>query len=206
MSEILAAHRWVTNSALIADVAMLGYLDGTVLDVTFGHEGGFWKCWRPESLTTSDLYAPADHAWDYTDLPCADASFDAVVFDPDYKLNGTPALPEQDRRYGVDIPKNRKERMGDIRAGALEGFRVCRTHLLVKCQDQVEGGKVRWQTIMVTEAIEAVGGRLVDRFEFLTTPRPQPGDRVQRTARRNYSTLLVFKKNAGTWRDDWEAS
>jgi len=34
--------------------------------------------------------------------------------------------------------------------------------LMVKCQDQVEGGRVRWQTDLITEAVAKAGGRKVD--------------------------------------------
>ena len=96
--QVLVPYR--DNADLIAYVARLGYLDGTVLDATYGL-GTFWKDFKPDTLITNDLYKPADHAWDFLDLPCRDGEFDSVVYDPDYKLNGTPALPEMDDRYGV---------------------------------------------------------------------------------------------------------
>jgi hypothetical protein len=52
---VAAAKRWPTNAHLIADVARLGYLDGRVIDVTYGEHGGFWKVWRPEHLVAHDL-------------------------------------------------------------------------------------------------------------------------------------------------------
>ena len=194
MTAVLAAHDWPTNGHMIADVARLGYLAGSVLDVTYG-EGGFWTQWRPQVLRTSDLYKPAEYQWDYKALPIPSGSFDAVVFDPPYKLSGTPASPEMDARYGTgpEIRMNRADRLEDIRLGALECWRVCREHLLVKCMDQVEGGRVRWQADMVTRAIEDVGGRKIDCFHFLGGAREQPAGRRQLTARRNYSTLLVFE-------------
>lgn len=190
-SEVMAAHQWRTNAALIVDVARLGYLDGTVLDVTYGEHGGFWKDWRPELLTTSDLHHPADRRWDYRSLPCADGEFDSVVFDPPYRMGGTPDRSD-DRRFGNEKYVGREARLEDIRAGAVECYRVARRFLLVKCMDAVEGGRVRWQTDIVTRAVESAGGVKVDRFEFLKPSRPQPAGRQQRSARRNYSTLLVF--------------
>lgn len=191
---VFAAQKWTTNAAMIADVAKLGYLDGRVLDATYG-EGNFWSDWKPEELVTNDLFKPADHGHSYREFPIRwECSFDSVVFDPPYKLNGTPALGEFDDRYGVEKPMNREERLEDIRLGAVECHRVARRLVLVKCQDQVEGGKVRWQTDLVTRAVEELGAIKVDRFDFLYDPRPQPGDRRQVTARRNYSTLLVFRR------------
>lgn len=225
MTEVRAIDSWATNGHMIADVAMLGYLDGRVLDATYG-EGTFWKCWQPEILHTNDLHKPTAHnRYDYKNfLAFPDRMFDSVVFDPPYKLNGTPALTDEDARYGTGGRTSRVEVLEDIRLGALECYRVCNRYLLVKCMDQVEGGRVRWQTDLVTQAIEGAGGRKVDRFDFVSNGRPQPPDqpcktctgkgywrqqdgenvvctvcdgggrtdRVQRTARRNSSTLLVF--------------
>ena len=41
---VFTATRWATNAEMIEDVARLGYLDGSVLDVTYGL-GTFWKNW-----------------------------------------------------------------------------------------------------------------------------------------------------------------
>lgn len=162
------------NAELIAHVARLGYLDGSVLDATYG-EGTFWRDFKPDALVTNDLYKPADHAWDFLDLPCRDGEYDAVVYDPDYKLNGTPALPEMDARYGVQEDMvNRTMRLDKMTVGAMECYRVARKFLLVKCMDMVEGGKVRWQTDIVTRAIEDVGGEKVARFILHYVPMPQP--------------------------------
>ncbi len=190
-----ATHEWADNAALIEDVARLGYLDGHVLDATFGL-GNFWTRWQPEVLVTNDLNPEkgAQHQYDFRKLGWAEQEFDAVVFDPPYKLSGTPALGEFDERYGIDQVQSRNERMKMIAEGTLECWRVTDSFLLVKCQDQVEGGKVRWQTDLVTHMVMTAGGSKVDRFDFIYKPRPQPGNRQQRRARRNTSTLLVFER------------
>lgn len=183
MTEILQAVHRGTNAEMIAKIGRspVGYLKGSVLDVTYGKHGGFWKKWRPEDLTTSDLYHPADHAWDYLALPCADGSFDDVVFDADYKLNGTPAVGEMDERYGTGAPGvNRVQRLGQIERGAIECFRVCRRFTLVKCMDMVEGGHMRWQGDLVTRALEERGGEKVDEFYLVGGSRAQPKDRTKK--------------------------
>jgi hypothetical protein len=173
---------------MIEDVARLGYLDGVVFDATYG-EGTFWREWKPDMLVTNDLYKPADHHCDFRQMPFEDDAFDVVVFDPDYKLTGTPASGNKDFIYGTDRAKRWQERMGDIVCGAVECARVARSCLLVKCMDQVVSGRMVWQTDEITRAVSGVK---IDRFDLLNAPQPQPPGRRQVHARANYSTLLVF--------------
>lgn len=186
-----------SNARLIADVHTLGYLrdDDTVLDVTYG-EGAFWKEWRPRQLTAHDIdgdKAP-DGPADFRHLPYDDYSFDVVVYDPPYKLNGTPGHASDDR-YGVGGPKyvSTTSRVSLVLEGAIEAARVARRHVLVKCMDQVVSGRVRWMTDEVTAQMAAVGMAKLDRLE-VHGYREQPPDRRQVHARRNSSSLLVFDR------------
>lgn len=204
-----AVHAWSDNATLIRDVAELGHLhhDDVVVDATYGR-GKFWKHWQPAKLIQHDLYR--GDGVDFRHLPEADESVDVVVLDPDYKLNGTPALGDFDDRYGTDERLTWQERMAKIDAGVIEAARVLRHkgRLLLKCQDQVCSGKVRWQTHVFTNTAEAHGMRLLDRFDLLGGGRVQPmeqkpdaagnprPDRVQRHAHGRPSTLLVFVKEA----------
>lgn len=194
-NAVLSNYEWKDNAELIADVARLGYLDGLVLDCTYG-EGNFWTKWQPELLIGCDLIesrSPIGQSIDFRDMPWPSRHFDSVVFDPPYKLNGTPD-PELDARYGVHIPTRWQDRMQLILDGTAEAGRVANKFLLVKCQDQVCSGKVRWQTDEVTQVATIIGFRKRDRFNFLSY-RPQPADRSQKHARHNCSTLLVFERN-----------
>jgi SAM-dependent methyltransferase len=195
MTDVLAAAPR-SNADLIEAVHALGYIrdDDLVLDPTYGL-GRWWSKWHPSVLYASDI-DPAksvEPAADFRDLPWADGAFDVVAFDPPYKLNGTPSGPDAD--YGVDVPATWQERHALIRAGIDECGRVLRTggYLLLKCQDQVSSGRVRWQTIEFTLHAEARGFELVDSLHLIGH-RPQPGGRRQVHARRNLSTLLVFRK------------
>lgn len=194
-APVLATARWPDNAALICDVARLGYLLPTdlVLDATCGR-GCWWTRWRPDRLVTSDRRPGAQLRADFRQLPFATDSFDAVCLDPPYKLNGTPS-GDVDVRYGVDVPARWQDRMELIRDGLDECARVLRPggHLLLKCQDQVASGAVRWQTVAFTNHGAGLGLDLVDRFDLLGG-RPQPAGRRQLHARRNSSTLLVFEK------------
>jgi hypothetical protein len=194
---VLAATAWPTNAELIADVARLGYLraEWATLDPTYGR-GVWWQRWRPTSLTASDLdpaKSPTGTSVDFRSLPHGDASFMAVAFDPPYKLNGTPTAGV-DARYGVDAYTSRDDRHLLLVDGMAECARVLAPGgtLLVKCQDQVNSGRVRWQTDLVTDTARLLGLEKVDAFLMLSY-RPQPAGRRQEHARRNYSTLFVFR-------------
>lgn len=192
---VLAAHTWRNNAEMIADVARLGYLNGHVMDATYGETGGFWTIWRPDGLVAHDLKVDGV---DFTALPELDATYHAVVFDPPYKLSGTPASAGFDTRYGVDQYVRWQDRMLLILRGVAECGRVVKPggHLLVKCMDQVCSGQMRWQTDAVTRKAQESGFRKVDRFDLLGKFRPQPAGRSQVHARGRPSTLLVFRKES----------
>jgi hypothetical protein len=202
MTDVMAIGSWHNNAEMIADMPKLGYLhqDWVTLDPTYG-QGRFWTNFRPTYLVASDIDTStlAFERWDFTDLPVDNDTYEAVVFDPPYKLNGTSTgkgSSALDAGYGVGGEyvtwRGRHEL---IRAGISECVRVLKPaqFLLVKCQDQVSSGAVRWQTREFSDHAESIGCRLVDMLH-LPGHRQQP-DRGQQHARRNYSTLLVFKKN-----------
>ncbi len=197
VKPVMAFGGWRNNAEMVEDCARLGYLrsDWHTLDPTYGH-GTFWKRWRPARLFACDLdltRSPVGFPVDFTDLPFGDERFDAVVFDPPYKLNGTPD-PAADLRYGTQLPTRWQDRMALIRRGLEECSRVLGAgYLLVKCQDQVCSGKVRWQTDMVTDHLRRLGLGKVDRFDYPSW-RPQPAGRRQVHAARNTSQMLVFRR------------
>lgn len=198
MTDVYAIADRTTNAELFADVAKLGYLNGRVLDCTFKH-GRFWTEHQPAPLHRHDLdprYAP-DGPMDFTAIAYRTNTFDSVVFDPPYKLNGTPSSggpANSDRDYGVDTYTRWQDRIALIERGIPECVRVAKPggFLLLKCQDQVCSGQVRWQTRIFADRAEAEGSRLVDRFD-LVGGRKQSGRQVH--ARRNHSTLLIFRKH-----------
>lgn len=194
-SDIRAIGEWNNNADMIVAAATLGYIEGDVLDLTYG-EGAFWRdhCGH---ITSNDRYRPADHSYDFRATGFGSASFDTVVFDPPYKLQGTPASDEMDLRYGISEARSRSEIHALIVGGVAEASRLTRKWLLVKCQDQVSSGQVRWQTDLVTDVARVLELRKVDALH-LQGGRPQPEGRRQVHARRNYSTLLIFQRRGGT--------
>lgn len=198
-TPVLAATAWSTNGELIADVARLGYLhrDWPTLDPTWG-KGTWWKVFRPHHLVGHDIdpaKAPDGLSTDFRQLPHRDGAFAVIAYDPPYKLNGTPTH-EVDDRYGVaGAYTSRDDRHRLMLDGATECARVLAGDgfLLWKCQDQVNGGHVRWQTDMATVHAAELGLTKVDAFLMLGG-RAQPDGRRQVHARRNLSTLLIFQR------------
>jgi DNA modification methylase len=202
---VMAVARWASNADLIASVARLGYLKKTdrICDPTYG-SGVFWKVWQPDNLVASDIRvkrSPCGESIDFRKMPYDDGSFDVVALDGPYKLNGS-ASSDSDARYGVHVPASWQDRMQLIRDGITECARVLRPDgvLLLKCMDQVCSGHVRWQTIdfanhaaehecVLVDQLHPVGGR----------PQPERSRKdgkpsVQHHARRNISTLQVYRK------------
>lgn len=139
--EIQSVGDWATNAELIADVAALGWLrdEYTVLDTTYG-KGNFWTKYRPPLLTGVDrnpAKSLTGEAVDFRHLPYPDRAFDVVVFDPPYRLNGTPDREDFDESFGIEDVTRWQERMRLIAAGSHECARVARRNVLVKVQDQV---------------------------------------------------------------------
>lgn len=191
---VLAANNWPTNGHLIADVARLGYLrkEWRTLDPTYGM-GVWWKIFRPTELVVHDKYTL--DGVDFRDLPHADKSFKVVAFDPPYKLNGTDQ--GEGKRFGVDKPMPWQDKMQMIEDGITEGYRVLEDdgYKILKCQDQVCSGAIRWQTDIFTKHAESLGLKKVSRFDYYGGYRPQDTEnRRQIHEHGRGSTLLVFHK------------
>lgn len=195
--DVMAYEDLRTNATLMRNCARLGYIrpDDTVIDATYG-TGAFWRLYRPRLLITNDLDPETEATWheDFRELGAvfAPGCADVVVFDPPYKLNGTPSGP-MDYRYGVGVSTRWQDRMQLCVDGIRAVAPLARRMLLIKCMDQVCSGQVRWQSIEFREVAEEQRFRLVDMM-LLRSGRPQPAGRRQVHARRNYSTLLVMER------------
>lgn len=193
MSDVVfAIDKYRNNGELILAAVRLGYLryNDVVLDVTYG-KGVFWKYWKPQEFITHDLKTDGV---DFRRLPEDTRSVDAHVIDGPYKLNGKDQ--GEGERYGVDVPATWQERNQLIMDGMREGYRVLKHggKMLVKGQNQVCSGAVRWQIRTFSNFGEdKLGLQLVDQLDMLSY-RKQPEGRRQVHARRNCSSLLIFRK------------
>jgi SAM-dependent methyltransferase len=205
--EILAIdpERYKNNADIILAAAEMGYLTGLVLDTTYG-SGAFWAKWKPSGvLWTNDLDTSTDamfhmdfrallHDWD--------DRFDSVVFDPPYKLDGTPddrGPGEANLLYGVSAGARDYENVDAVIQLYYDGLAEChrvtkpKGYILVKVMNQVSGGKTRWAERHVGNFLEDLGCRHVTTF-YLVGSRKQPSGRRQVNVRNNYSQLLVVQK------------
>lgn len=195
---VMAATAWRTNADMIADCVRLGYLrvDAVTLDPTYGR-GTWWNKWLPEDLTVHDI---ALDGVDFRDLPHDNEAFDAIAFDPPYVCVGgrkTTGMPDFHDRYGLTAaPSSPHELQALINDGLREQHRVLKPGgtLLVKCQDYVSSGKLWLGTHWTLSCGMGLSLECIDRLEHLSGPRPQPPGRRQVHARRNLSTLFVFRK------------
>lgn len=195
---IYAADFWRTNAELIADVAKLGYLkkEWRTLDPTYGN-GTWWKLWRPDDLVAPDGYPDT---FDFRDTHFTDNAFDAVAFDPPYVSVGgraTSTIEGYHQRYGIDVAPNSPAGVQSvINDGLKEMQRVVKPNgiILCKCQDYISSGKLWLGTHHTLTWALAIGLKVEDRIEHLSQPRPQPDHVRQVHARRNLSTLFVFRK------------
>lgn len=207
-APVMAATRWATNAELIADVARL-YIDdqAAVLDPTY-ERGTWWNVWRPQNLTA--LHRSVDGT-DFRHLTAADHTWDVAAYDPPYVCPGgrrTSTLDGFHDRYGMaegghtdPMFTSPAELQQIINDGLTEMVRVVKPTglVLVKCQDYISSGRLWIGTHHTLTHGLALGCELVDRFEMITSPRPQPtanrdgSPRRQVHARRNLSTLLVLR-------------
>jgi hypothetical protein len=185
-----------TNAELIAAVAPL-YLTGSVMDATYG-EGKWWAEFTPSPFVHHDKHK--GDGVDYTALPEADDTYDAVTFDPPYIATGgleTSTAPEFRDRFGLT---QRTANDLDVmnRAGLLECGRVVRPggYLLVKCMDYTDSARLRFGHLtMIYAAGDAGYLELHDLIVHHTGPGPGGHNIFEvKRARRAHSYLLVFRK------------
>lgn len=186
-----------SNAVLIEHAYRLDYIreDDRVLDATYG-TGAFWRLRQPRYFLSNDA-DPETAAQRHYDFRCLaehfePRAFDVIVYDPPYKLNGTPSGP-MDLRYGVGQPTRWQDRMQQCRDGVRSCCDLEPRTLLIKCMSQVVSGRVVWQPAEFEQVARARGYHKTDEL-LMHTGRPQPAGRRQVHARRNYSTMLVMEK------------
>jgi hypothetical protein len=198
--EVMAVRATGNNADLIADTFRLGYLtdEMAILDPTYGM-GVFWKKHRPPYLVGTDIdptKSPGGRwpgsSWgagqplDFTAMHIfVDGTFDAVVFDPDYKLQGTSSNAgpaSSNGRYGMDRDyRSVEEQYGNIGKGLTECVRVTRPGgmVLVKYMSQVVSGDIHWMEIDIPLAMDKLGCTYIDDLRLLGYRKQPTHDRCK---------------------------
>lgn len=193
---IVSVNNWTSNGALIRDVEKLGLIpEGLIFDATFGL-GTFWaQSERVLDVVGNDLRrTEVPYNLDFTQpFPTRMwGNYSAVVFDPPYKLNGTPT---DDDRYGADEKVSVSERKRRIMAGLYHTRFLIKPGgvQIVKTQNQIANGQYHDLVGDITLASRGMGMHVDAMFHMTVAPRPQ---RSQKRARNNYSTLLVLRERS----------
>lgn len=194
MNEVMAAGQWSNNADMIADIGRLGWFDGDVLDLSFGL-GVFWNQFKPGHLVTNDIEeGKGAHSEDARRPPLNwYGRFDAVVWDGPYKLQGRPG-PVMEGRYGIDQKRTGDETMDLILRGSVGAAECAKKggRVLVKCQNQICGGKYVDQVGRISAVMLRAGCTQGPVFYLVSSPRPQPSGRRQLNPRNNVSQLVTF--------------
>ncbi len=185
-----------TNADLMRAVAPF-YLTGSVCDLTYG-EGKWWDRFTPDPFVAHDKFK--GDGVDFTDLPEADGTYDAVCFDPPYVpqggLGGGHAEQNFRDRFGLLEESTPWWATRDlIQAGLNEALRVSRRFVLAKCSDFVSGGAFHLGHQWALDAAAKAGATCHDLIIHHTGSGPG-GHNIYEPirARRHHSYLLVFTR------------
>jgi len=190
---VLAIGEYRNNAELIQAASSLGYVGDSVVDLSYGY-GSFWDVFQPKQLVKNDLNpSKGDVHFDVRGKPPDEwiASFDTVVWDGPYRLNGTSDRGYFDEAFGTNENTKLKDKINLLLLGVVFASQCVRRggYVLVKCQDQVAAGKKQQQRRMVQDVGALFGLKWVDELHLVTGVRSQ---RTQKTSRSNFSTLVVM--------------
>lgn len=205
---MVSAHTGYSSEIFPHILALHVSQGASVADVTYG-KGVFWKNVDRNAyeLLASDLKTGTD----CRRLPYSDGSVDAVVLDPPYMEglyravgsfagNGTHGAFRTHYSNGIcpaDIAATGHAAVLELYvAAAKEARRVLKSRgvLIVKCQDEVSGGRQHLTHVEIISRYAELGYVVKDLFVLVRQGRPV-AVRVlkQRHARKNHSYFLVFQ-------------
>jgi tRNA G10 N-methylase Trm11 len=175
-----------------------------VADVTFG-KGVFWK---KVDVSNYDL-SPSDlkTGTDCRDLPYADGSLDAVVFDPPYMHTPGGTAHNGHQNFENYYSNNQGSTAGVKKyheavldlyfTAAVEAQRVLRHEgiYVVKCQDEVCANRQRLTHVELINELVVQGFEVEDLFVVVRKNRPGVSRLLKQVhARKNHSYFVVFRK------------
>jgi len=220
-TDVVLSARVDDNSIIFPDVLKLHVpLGSVVADLTYG-KGVFWRNVDPESYSVlkSDLKLGCD----WNDVPYAEGSVDAVVFDPPYMeglyrktsqamagsgthdafrqaySNGKLEDGAPQRKYHDAVLNAYLSVMPAVRRILKPGGRF-----IVKCQDEVSANRQKLTHIELVWALEAQGFYCKDIFIVVRRNAPVIARLLkQEHARKNHSYFLVLERQDHRRRIDY---
>lgn len=194
-SPIITTAKVGTNAELFPDILSLYVPEGSVVaDVTFG-KGVFWR----EVDTSKYVLKPPDlmDGIDFRSLPYEDGSIDALVLDPPYMHDGKTVHKALNENYRNNHEPTTSH-ASVIRLycrGILEAARVLKKKgvIIVKCQDETEGGKQRHSHVELIQLLGLLGFEIIDQFVLVQKHQPIMRHDYQKSARKNHSFALVAR-------------
>lgn len=202
---VLSAYQ-ANNDAVFPHIMSLYVATGSrVADVTYG-KGVFWRRIPKHAY---DLHATdIKDGVDCRSLPYADASFDAVVFDPPYMH--TPGASAHQGHQNFEAYYRNNKASSDKKyhdavldlyfEAAKEAKRVVKAGgvYIVKCQDEVCANTQRLTHVELINELATYGFICEDLFVVMRTGKPGVSRLLtQAHARKNHSYFLVFIKPQG---------
>lgn len=188
------------NGDLFPDVLSLYAQPGQrILDMTYGR-GVFWKNVPRGTydLVANDLAPDLGEVHDdFRKTRWADGEFDMVVLDPPYASRSSNKRSAIGKRYNNALHKlDTVEKMIDYYAdGMTEARRLLKPSaiLVVKCMDEVAGGKQHWNHISIMQRAADLGFMVEDLFVLMSKGTPTMRHQYQLHARKNHSYFLIFR-------------
>ena len=173
-----------------------------ILDATV-NAGRFWTgSTRPVVGMDIDAQHDPDIVADHRDMPCADESFDVVVYDPPHVPNqGRDKSKDFNTRFGLILksPAASGYNFGHLYPPFVaEAYRVLKPEglLLAKIADYVHGHRFQWAHIELLNAAVAVGFTACDCIvKVRKAPIKDPRWKKAHHARRAHCYWLVFRKS-----------
>lgn len=180
-----------------------------ILDMTWG-KGVFWK---KVDISYYLLFANdidpnrGDFHFDFRKTGWDDCVFDGVVLDPPYASRSSNKKSligglYNNNQHHLDTVK---DMLAYYYKGMIEAHRLLKPQgvLYVKCQDEVASGKQERNTIAIWRyALEVLGFIDEDAFRLVRESKPMMRHNYQFHARKNDSTLWVFRKPKQWWKKE----
>lgn len=198
ISSLILSAKVGKNAEQFPEILKLYVPEGSLIaDVAWG-KGRFWQdvdLGRYRLIATDILGGPQGFV-DFRQLPYANGSFDALVFDPPYTHSNTKTIKTSIADcYALNAtsPRNMASVLALYEQGIAEARRVLKKDgvLIVKCQDQQTHGRPYWVHVKIMDSPGFICEDLLILIQKGVPARRWP---QQYHARKNHSFWVILRK------------